>query len=64
MSMQMCRYVFKYLQNMLMTEEMAFMKNWDLITPYFFNFNAFRKEDENWFAKRCINYQLLRDFET
>lgn len=49
-----------------MTDEMAFMKNWDLITPYFFNFNPFRKDnsEENWFAKRCINYQLLRDFET
>ena len=39
-----------------MTDEMAFMKNWDLITPYFFNFTAMKKEDENWFAKRCINY--------
>lgn len=63
--MQMCRYVFKYLQNTMMTQEMAFMKNWDLITPYFFKFNLWRKElsDENWFMRRCAN-SLPKDYET
>lgn len=61
----MCRYVFKYIQNSMMTQEMAFMKNWDLITPYFFNFNPYKKDysSENWFLKRCAN-SLLRDSET
>lgn len=49
-----------------MTEEMAFMKNWDLITPYFLNyhFSKFRDQtDDNWFLKRCSS-ALSRDYET
>ncbi|CAD8053136.1 unnamed protein product [Paramecium sonneborni] len=67
MSMQMCRYVFKYLQNSIMTNDMAFMKNWDLITPYFYQFNIMKYREqqkfENWFVKRCYS-SLLRDYET
>ncbi|CAD8135613.1 unnamed protein product [Paramecium pentaurelia] len=66
MSMQMCRYVFKYLQNTMMTNDMAFMKNWDLITPYFYQFNIMKYREskfENWFVKRCYS-SLLRDYET
>ncbi|CAD8144339.1 unnamed protein product [Paramecium octaurelia] len=66
MSMQMCRYVFKYLQNTMMTNDMAFMKNWDLITPYFYQFNIMKYREQkfdNWFVKRCYP-SLLRDYET
>ncbi|CAD8059228.1 unnamed protein product [Paramecium sonneborni] len=66
MSMQMCRYVFKYLQNTMMTNDMAFMKNWDLITPYFYQFNILKYREQkfdNWFVKRCYP-SLLRDYET
>ncbi|CAD8144224.1 unnamed protein product [Paramecium pentaurelia] len=66
MSMQMSRYVFKYLQNTMMTNDMAFMKNWDLITPYFYQFNIMKYREQkfdNWFVKRCYP-SLLRDYET
>jgi hypothetical protein len=41
------------------------MKNWDLITPYFFKFNIWKKDfgDENWFLRRCSN-SLPKDYET
>jgi histone-lysine N-methyltransferase SETD2/UMP-CMP kinase len=29
----------------MMTQEMAFMKNWDLITPYFYAFNSNKNRD-------------------
>ncbi|CAD8144335.1 unnamed protein product [Paramecium octaurelia] len=45
---------------------MAFMKNWDLITPYFYQFNIMKYREQkfdNWFVKRCYP-SLLRDYET
>ncbi len=31
----MTKYYFKYMQNTLLTKDTAFMKNWDILGPYY-----------------------------
>ena len=35
---------------MIMTEDIAFMKNWDIISPYFNDYKNGLDNEENWFV--------------
>ena len=37
MNYQMTKYYFKYMQNMLLTKDTAFMKNWDILNVHYFD---------------------------
>lgn len=53
---QMTKYLFKYMQNSYLTNDTSFMKNWDIISPYYCK----NPEDDNWFLRSVKNF-LLKD---
>lgn len=57
MNYQMTKYYFKYMQNMLLTKDTAFMKNWDILNVHYFDQNL------NYMWK-SVKRQLMADYET
>lgn len=57
MNYQMTKYYFKYMQNMLLTKDTAFMKNWDILNVHYFDENI----NYMW---RSVKKQLMTDYET
>lgn len=57
MNYQMTKYYFKYMQNMLLTKDTAFMKSWDILNVHYFD----EKENYMW---RSVKKQLITDYET
>ena len=57
MNYQMTKYYFKYMQNMLLTKDTAFMKNWDILNVHYFDENI----NYMW---RSVKRQLMSDYET
>lgn len=56
---QMTKYLFKYMQNSLLTNDTSFMKNWDIVSPYM----TLKPIEQNWFW-RCIKKNVMSDFDT
>jgi hypothetical protein len=55
----MTKYLFKYMQNSFLTNDTSFMKNWDIISPYF----SHAEYENNWFF-RSVSNLLLTDYDT
>lgn len=55
----MTKYLFKYMQNSLLTNDTSFMKNWDIISPYLTQSVI----DDNWFWKG-IKKNVMNDLDT
>jgi hypothetical protein len=57
MNYQMTKYYFKYMQNMLLTKDTAFMKSWDILNIHYYDDNL------NYMWK-SVKKQLMCDYET
>jgi len=60
MTYQMTKYLMKFIQNSVQTQDAAFMKNWDVISPYL---SLPSCSSSNWFL-RAIKPYLIQDLDT